>query len=253
MADITRGDVLQHSIPFLVLLNGTVSKGDPIGNNATGYVRADSDPAQPISCMAFALEDGVSGDIKPACKQCVQQTSSDLTTGGFLFLSATAGRIADAAVGATGDQTQPIGWVVKGAGTELMYLNAELPYVVATGVAQEATLIAAVNLKTFFIADRNYRVYGAMERHSVAGIDSGAVTLTVEKLISGTAKGSGVNVLSTTFNLKSTADTPVWLGPSATAADIVLIPGDALGLLSSGTLTSVVDTAVSVFLLPNNL
>ena len=253
MADITRGDVLQHSIPFLVLLNGDVTKGDPIGNNATGYVRSDSDPAQPISCMAFALIDGVSGDIIPACKQCVQQTSSDLTTGAFLFLSATPGRIADAVVGATGDQTQPLGWVVKGAGTELMYLNAELPYVVATGVAAEATLVDAADFAAFFIADRNYRVYGAMERHSVAGTNGSAVTLTVVKMTSGTAKASGVNVLSTTFNLKSTADTPVWLGPSTVAADIVLIPGDALGMLSAGTLTSVLDTTVSVFLLPNNL
>ncbi|GEM_PF-6921453 len=253
MADITRGDVLQHSMPFMVLLNGTVSKGDPIGNNATGYVRSDSDPAQPISCMAFALQDGVSGDIIPAAKRCVQQTTTDLTTGGMLFLSATAGRIADAVVGATGDQTQPIGWVVKGATTELMYLNAELPYVVASATVALDTIVTAAQFATFFIADRNYRVYGAMERHSVAGTNGSAVTLTVVKMTSGTAKASGVNVLSTTFNLKSTADTPVWLGPSTTAADIVLLPGDALGLVSTGTLTAVVDTAVSVFLLPNNL
>lgn len=253
MADITRGNVLQHSIPFLVLLNGTVTKGDPIGNNATGYVRSDSDPAQPISCMAFALKDGVSGDIIPACKQCIQQTTTDLTTGAFLFLSATVGRIADAVVGATGDQTQPLGWVVKGADTELMYLNAELPYLVVTGVAHEATLVATADFAAFFVADRNYRVYGAMERHSVAGSDAGAVTLTVVKATSGTAKASGVNVLSTTFDLKSTANTPVWLGPSTTAADIVLIPGDALVMLSTGTLTAVIDTTASVFLLPNNL
>ena len=179
MADITRGDVLEHSIPFLVLLNGTVTKGDPIGNNGTGYVRADSDPAQPISCMAFALKGGASGDIIPACKQCIQQTTSDLTTGGFLFLSATVGRIADAVVGATGDQTQPIGWVVKGAGTELMYLNAELPYVVASATVALDSIVTAAQFATFFVADRNYRVYGAMERHSVAGTNGSAVTLTV--------------------------------------------------------------------------
>ena len=253
MADVARGDVLEHSIPFRVLLNGTVTKGDPIGNNGTGYVRSDSDPTAPISCMAFALNSGVSGDIVPAAKQCVQQTTTDLTTGGFLFLSATAGRIADAVVGATGKQTQPIGWVVKGAGTELMYLNAELPYEVATGKMALATIITESMAASFFIADRHYRVYGAMERHSVAGTDGSAVTLAVRKLTTGTAKASGVNVLSTTFNLKSTADTSVWLGPSTTAADIVLIPGDALCFATTGTLTSVIDTTVSVYMLPNNL
>lgn len=253
MADVARGDILENSSPFQVLLNGTVSRGDPIGNNATGYVRADSDPAQPISCMAFALREGVSGDMIEACKTCVQQTTTDLTTGSFLFLSATAGRIADAVVGATGDQTQPIGWVVKGAVTELMYLSAELPYKVATGSAHEASLVTTAEFSAFFVADRNYRVYGAMERHSVAGSDAGAVTLTAVKCTSGTTKANGVNVLTTTFDLKSTADTPVWLGPTATAADRVLIPGDALVMRSSGTLTAVIDTTVSVFLLPNNL
>lgn len=253
MADIARGNVLEqgHGPVFRVLLNGTVTKGDPIGNDGTGYVMADSNG--PVSCMAFALADGVSGDVIPATKQCVQQTTTDLTTGAPLFLSATAGRIADAVVGAVASVTQCLGWVVRGATTELMYLDATIPHVNIKADVWKPTLISAVELKNIFIADRHYQIVGAREVHTVAGTDGGAVTLTVEKVPSGTAKGSGVNMLSSTFNLKSTADTPVWLGPSATAADTKLVPGDRIDLVSSGTLTSVVDTHVSLVLVPYNL
>ena len=253
MADIVRGDVLHHGGPFIGLLNGTVTRGDPVGNNATGWVRADADAV--ISCQGFALADGVSGDFIPICKWCIQQTTTDLTTGGMLFLSATVGRIADAVVGALGTMSQLIGWVVRGAGTEMMYLNSEIAHVEATAeiALDSGTLLIVGQFINFFVADRNYRVVGAREVHSVAGTDGSAVTCTVEKIPSGTAKASGVNVLSTTFNLKSTANTPVWLGPSTTVADIRLVPGDRLGLLSSGTLTSLIDCCVTVELIVGDL
>lgn len=244
MALVTRGDILYHGTPFYVVLNGDVSLGDPIGQDGTNWVRADADAV--ISCMGFALAAGVSGDVIPACLECVQQTSSDLTVGNMLWLATTAGRIDDASVGAAATMTQVIGWVVRGATTETMYLCATIPHVEATGVAHEATLVAAADFAAFFVADRQYRVLGARERHSVAGSDAGAVTLTVVKMTSGAAKAAGVNVLTTTLNLKSAADTPVWLGPSATVADTRLVPGDALGMLSTGTLTAVIDTSVTV-------
>lgn len=251
MADITRGTILWAGAKFNVLLNGTVTKGDPIGNNGTGYVAADSDAA--ISCMAFALKDGVSGDVIPATRECIQQTTTDLTTGAPLFLSATAGRIADAVVGAVASVTQCLGWVVRGSVNEVMYLSAAIPHNFVKADVWKPTLISTVELKNIFIADRNYQIIGARETHTVAGTDASAVTLTVEKVGTGVAKGSGVNMLSTTFNLKSTADTPVWLGPSATAADTKLAPGNRIDLVSSGTLTSVVDTHVTLVLVPYNL
>ena len=244
MANVTRGDVLYHSTPFYVALNGDVTRGDPIGQDGTNWVRADADAV--ISCMGFALASGASGDVIPACTECIQQTTTDLTVGNMLWLSATAGRIDDASVGAAATMTQVIGWVVRGATTETMYLCATIPHVEATGVAHEASLVASADFAAFFVADRQYRVLGARERHSVAGSDGGAVTLTVVKMTSGTAKASGVNILTTTFSLKSTADTPVWLGPSTTVADTRIVPGDALGMLSTGTLTAVIDTSVTV-------
>src|SRR3990167_4853692 len=249
MADVTRGDVLWHNAPFIALLNGTVSRGDPVATDATGWVRADSNG--PIGCMGFALADGVSGDFIPICRECIQQNTTDLTTNGLLFLSATAGRIADAVVGAVASVTQCLGRVVRGAGTEVMYMNADLEHVQAVFIAAEASLVTTAEFAAFFIADRHYRVIGARERHSVAGTNGSAVTAQVQKVTSGTAKASGVNVLSTTFDLKSTADTPVWLGPSTTAADIVLVPGDALTVLSSGTYTALIDTTIKVTLVPN--
>jgi len=48
----------------------------------------------------------------------------------------------------------------------------------------------AANYTTpFFIADRTYEILSAVERHEVAGSDGSAVTLTVEKVPSGTAAG----------------------------------------------------------------
>ena len=243
--------MLWSSGKYKVLLNGDVSKGDPIGNNGTGYVRADSNG--PISCMAFATKGGVSGETIVAARQCIQQTTTDLTTGAPLFLSATAGRIADAVVGAVASVTQCLGWVVRGADTETMFLDATIPHLTTKGDVWKPTLISTVELKCIFIADRHYQIIGARETHSVAGTDGGTVTLRVAKVATGVAQGTNVNMLSTTFNLKSTADTPVWLGPSTTPADTKLVPGDRIELVSSGTLTSVVDTHVTVTLIPYNL
>lgn len=248
MAAVTRGDVLQNGPVFYGVLNGTVSKGDPIGTNGTNWVRADADAV--ISCQAFALADGESGDTIPMTQFCVQQTSYDLTVGNMLWLSTTPGRIDDADPGAATIVSQVLGWVVRGATTETMYLSATIPHIEASVHVSHATLITTSDLGNFFVAARQCRVIGAREVHDVAGSDGSAVTLTVEKLTSGTDKGSGVNVLSTTFNLKSTADTPVWVGPTTTVANARLVPGDRLGLLSSGTLTAIVDVGVTVLLVP---
>src|SRR3990167_5563912 len=64
---------------------------------------------------------------------------------------------------------------------------------------------AAMYTTPFFIADRNYELIKARERHETAGSDGGAVTVTVVKAASGTAPGSGTNMLELTFNLKGTA------------------------------------------------
>jgi hypothetical protein len=103
---------------------------------------------------------------------------------------------------------------------------------------------------TFFIAPFPCVLVRAYERHGTAGTDAGAVTLDVEKLTNGTAKGSGVSMLASTFNLKSTANTYVLKDPSTgvTSGTLnrALSLGQAVALKTSGTLTAVNDVIVTL-------
>lgn len=106
----------------------------------------------------------------------------------------------------------------------------------------------ATDYGVFFISPCDCVVLSAQESHAVLGTDGSAVTLTVEKLTSGQASGAGVNVLTSTFNLKATINTPVELLGSTTTANIQLRKGDRLNLLTTGTLTSVRGVSVTVVL-----
>lgn len=94
--------------------------------------------------------------------------------------------------------------------------------------------------KTFFVANRSYVVRGAKARVEVAGTDGSAVTATLVKVPSGTAVASGTTLLtgSTSINLKGTAATKQDLTLTSTAATLRLSPGDALGIVFTGTLTA---------------
>jgi len=89
-------------------------------------------------------------------------------------------------------------------------------------------------------------VIGVTERHQTIGSDGGAVTLMVKKVASGTAKASGVDTLAAGTSLKSTADTNVAPALHATLANKQLAAGDALGLVTTGTLTAVDGVTVTV-------
>lgn len=104
----------------------------------------------------------------------------------------------------------------------------------------------AGNYGTFFVAPFPCEVYEAWETHKTAGTDPGAVTLAVEKLTPGQALGAGVEVLSTTFNLKSTADECTRVKASTTTTSRFLNPGDRLALKDTGTLTAVEHVVVTV-------
>jgi len=105
----------------------------------------------------------------------------------------------------------------------------------------------AANYGYFYVADRPLIVTGVTERHETAGSDGGAVTLQVAKVPSGTAKGSGTNLLTAGVNLKGTADTNQ-SGTLAATAAITLAVGDALTLVPTGTLTAVAGVHVTVSL-----
>ena len=100
----------------------------------------------------------------------------------------------------------------------------------------------------FFIADRSYEIIEVRERHETAGSDGSAVTVDVYKVPSGTAPASGTSVLTTTMNLKATANTNQSGSVTATISNKRIARGDSLALVTSGTLTSVAGVTVSVLI-----
>lgn len=114
----------------------------------------------------------------------------------------------------------------------------------------ESTLPAtSANYGAFYTALAPCEIMIISERHGTAGTDAGAVTLQVEKLTSGTAKGAGTNILTTGFNLKGTINTPVFKETrDFVAGTFVLNKGDALALEVTGTPTAVADLQVSLMI-----
>jgi len=90
----------------------------------------------------------------------------------------------------------------------------------------------------FWVAPIACRVVSIVNRPFVVGSDGGAVTMVVKKAASGTAIASGTALMSDTFNLKATIDTNVTGTLTATAADLDLAAGTALGIDYTGTLTA---------------
>ena len=88
--------------------------------------------------------------------------------------------------------------------------------------------VAAADIaKTFFIAPAACKVISAYERHvTAAGQDA---VMTVEKLTTGEAPGSGDDLFTVGFDANSTANTPVSKTAVTTAAG-TLAAGDALCL-----------------------
>lgn len=103
-----------------------------------------------------------------------------------------------------------------------------------------------------FIADGPYEIVSATEVHETAGTDGSAVTLDIKKVTGTTAGASGTTVLSSTFNLKSTAKTVVKKnaasGLTTVIADRRLADGDRLFFDFTGTLTALAGGMVQVYL-----
>lgn len=108
----------------------------------------------------------------------------------------------------------------------------------------------AANYGKFFTAPFPCQVVSIREVHTTAGSNGGAVTLVIEKLTGTQASDSGVSCMSSTINLKGTAETVQNAALTATAADLVLQRGDRLNLKDAGTLTAVAGVCVTVELKP---
>lgn len=106
----------------------------------------------------------------------------------------------------------------------------------------------AGNYDHFFTADFPCEVVQAYEVHRVKGTDASAVTLDIEKLTSGQALDAGVSVLSGTFDLKGTINTPQRVKATASEINRVLSPGDRLALKDAGVLTAVAGVQIEILL-----
>jgi len=222
-----------------IVLTDTCIPGDAIGLNSSGaWVKADSDATAPIRAEFFAVNRcNTSGDkIKVAKKVVFYDSDAPYTQGALQFLSGTAGKHTETNPIAAGDLVQCLG---KAVSTDTVFLDSELAHLTIPFSLVSTLPATAANYGNIFVADRNWRLIGARECHTVAGSDAGAVTLTLEKLTDTQALDAGVTMLASTFNLKGTADTEQAVGPSATVANARLKPGDRVALKDAGVLTVV--------------
>lgn len=84
---------------------------------------------------------------------------------------------------------------------------------------------------------------------ATAPVTSGATTFQIERLPSGTGTGSGSNLLSAAINLTNLVANTVTTGVPSTSlanANVILSPGDSLGVLFGGTLTGLTNLVVTL-------
>ena len=116
-----------------------------------------------------------------------------------------------------------------------------------TIILKNAEPATAGNYGIMMLANCPIWLLGAQCRFATAGSDAGTVTLDLEKLADGTAKGAGVSMLASTFNLKGTVDTVQSALPTATVGNAQLTKGQAAALKLSGTPTAIADLIVSTW------
>lgn len=111
--------------------------------------------------------------------------------------------------------------------------------------------LAAASATTGYVlvAPTGYQVVAVREIHAVAG-GSGA-TVNLERLVSGTAPGSGIAILTTAMPLNGTANTSQSTATSniintAGTTGTQLKAGDSLGFKLAGTLTGLANCVVQI-------
>lgn len=107
----------------------------------------------------------------------------------------------------------------------------------------------------FVAADADYELVCVSEVHDVAGTNGSAVTLDIVKCAAGTTVASGTSLLASTFDLKSTADTPVTKtvsngGVAQAQSSRQILQGESVALNFAGTLTDLAGVAVTITLNP---
>ena len=106
------------------------------------------------------------------------------------------------------------------------------------------------NYDTIFVSDFDMEVVSVSVSMRQKGTDT--PTMDIYKLTTGQARASGVTILSSVFDIGSTAtdQTPVRKAATATKANRILKRGDRLALVDIGTLTSVNQLTICIYYLP---
>lgn len=119
---------------------------------------------------------------------------------------------------------------------------------VGTSLVVTTELLAASVDKWVFVADRAYQVVAIKEIHSVVGGSAAAVRprKVTDTSAPGAAASATVKELCASLDLTTTANTLVSGTLSATASDLQLAAGNAIGLDFSGTLTGLVGSLTIV-------
>jgi hypothetical protein len=107
----------------------------------------------------------------------------------------------------------------------------------------------------FTALDGDYELVATSEVHGTAGTDGGAVTADVVRVAAGGTIAGGTSLLSSTFNLKSTVDTPVIKNVSngglpAAQSSRVISRGQSVAVNLTGTLTALAGVALTIVLKP---
>lgn len=105
------------------------------------------------------------------------------------------------------------------------------------------------NFGAFFVAPFPCTLVKAYERHDTAASNA-TLGIYVEKLTATTARGSGLNMLASNFDGKSTANTTQSALPSKVVTsgvlDSVLNTGDAVGIFPTATPTALKDVVITL-------
>jgi hypothetical protein len=128
----------------------------------------------------------------------------------------------------------------SGSGSEPSSFN-----LVPTEYILSIPLAAGTVTGPVFIADDYYQLVAV---NRVFGTASTSGTLQLEKLTGTTAPGSGTSMLTGTVALSGTANTVVAGTLVSSAATLQLAPGDRIGFVIAGTMTSLATANVTLSL-----
>lgn len=120
--------------------------------------------------------------------------------------------------------------------------NIKSPVIVSVNLSLASDMID----KNVFIADRAYRIREIKEAHTTAETTAATLTLDVKICTGTTAPASGDTILSSTFNMKGTANTIVSKFPIATNYSIA--KDDRLALDFSASATELAGVAITLIL-----